>query len=184
MRLRKRAFGLLVGAGILFLIGTSVQAGWLDVLAALLLGALVSGLALPLAALRGLSVELDVSEEAEQGMPTIVELRVSGAARGVRRNVTVRDAHLESVEALVPPIGRHERIDVTTLRTPRRRGAVERALRRGRTARPSEDRRANVGAAARVPARKSGVRRTDRDERPSRARGSPPRPGTGLPRDP
>ena len=124
MRLRKRAFGLLVGAGILFLIGTSVQAGWLDVLAALLLGALVSGLALPLAALRGLSVELDVSEEAEQGMPTIVELRVSGAARGVRRNVTVRDAHLESVEALVPPIGRHERIDVTTLRTPRRRGEV------------------------------------------------------------
>src|SRR6266513_2979148 len=71
MRLRKRAVGLLLGAGILFLIGTNVQAGWLYVLAALLLGALVAGLVLPFAALRGLSIELVVPDEAEQGMPTI-----------------------------------------------------------------------------------------------------------------
>src|SRR6266487_551978 len=122
MRLRKRAVGLLLGAGILFLIGTNVQAGWLYVLAALLLGALAAGLVLPFAALRGLSIELAVPDEAEQGMPTIVELRVGGPPRGVRRNVTVRDNHLEPVDAVLPPIGRGERIEVTTLRTPRRRG--------------------------------------------------------------
>ena len=49
MRPSKRALGLLLGAGILFLIGTNVQAGWLYVLAALLLGALAAGLVLPFA---------------------------------------------------------------------------------------------------------------------------------------
>ena len=39
MRLRRRAIGLLVGAGVLFFLGTNVQAGWLFVLAAMLLGA-------------------------------------------------------------------------------------------------------------------------------------------------
>ena len=39
MRLRKRA-GLALGAGILFLLGTNVQAGWLFVLCALMLGTL------------------------------------------------------------------------------------------------------------------------------------------------
>ena len=124
MRLRKRAVGLLLGAGILFLIGTNVQAGWLYVLAALLLGALAAGLVLPFAALRGLSIELVAPDEAEQGMPSIVELRVSGPPRGVRRNVTVGDTHLEPVETLLPPVGRRERIEVTTVRTPRRRGEV------------------------------------------------------------
>src|SRR5438132_8749858 len=124
MRPSKRAVGLLLGAGILFLIGANVQAGWLYVLAALLLGALAAGLVRPLAALRGLSIELVVPDEAEQGTPTIVELRVDGSSRGVRRNVTVRDTHLEPVDGLLPPIRRGERIEVTTLRTPRRRGEV------------------------------------------------------------
>ena len=44
MRLRKRAAGLLLGAAVLFLIGTNVQAGWLYVIAALLLGAILGGL--------------------------------------------------------------------------------------------------------------------------------------------
>jgi uncharacterized protein (DUF58 family) len=124
MRLRKRAAGLLLGAAVLFLIGTNVQAGWLYVIAALLLGVLAAGLVLPFAALRGLSIELAAPEEAEQGIPTIVELRVRGPARGVRRNVTVRDTHLEPVRTLLPPIRRRERVEVTTLRTPRRRGEI------------------------------------------------------------
>src|SRR3989442_4110152 len=124
MRPSKRAVGLLLGAGILFLIGTNVQAGWLYVLAALLLGALAAGLVLPFAALRGLAIELVVPDEAEQGVPTIVELRVTGPARGVRPNVTVPDTHPEPVDAVLPPIRRRERIEVTTLRTPRRRGEV------------------------------------------------------------
>ena len=43
MRLRKRAAGLALGAGILFLLGTNVQAGWLFVLCALMLGTLRVG---------------------------------------------------------------------------------------------------------------------------------------------
>jgi uncharacterized protein (DUF58 family) len=57
-------------------------------------------------------------------MPTIVELRVRARARGVRRNVTVRDTHLEPVRTLLPPMRRRERVEVTTLRTPRRRGEI------------------------------------------------------------
>src|SRR2546422_7549878 len=169
MRPSKRAVGLLLGAGILFLIGTNVQAGWLYVVAALLLGALAAGLVLPFAALRGLSIELVVPDEAEQGMPTIVELRVGGPSHGVRRNVTVRDTHLEPVDAVLPPIRRGERIEVTTLRTPRRRGEVVTV---------QAELRSNARPAARVPAREPAVRGADRDERPGGARGAAPRSGT------
>ena len=48
MRLRRRAAGLTLGAVILFVIGTNAQAGWLFVLAALLLGTVVAGIAVPL----------------------------------------------------------------------------------------------------------------------------------------
>ena len=57
MRLRKRAVGLLLGAGVLFFLGTNVQAGWLFVLAALLLGAVIAGLVLPATATAGVVVE-------------------------------------------------------------------------------------------------------------------------------
>ena len=49
VRLRKRAASLLMGAVVLFLIGTNVQAGMLFVLAALLLGAAAAGAVLPAA---------------------------------------------------------------------------------------------------------------------------------------
>ena len=123
MRLRKRAAGLLLGAAVLFLIGTNVQAGWLYVIAALLLGALAAGLALPFAALRGLSIELAAPEEAEQGTPTIVELRVRGTGRGVRRNVTVGTRISSPSDAPAgDPATRTGRGD--PLRTPRRRGEI------------------------------------------------------------
>src|SRR5206468_8359810 len=172
MRPSKRALGLLLGAGILFLIGTNVQAGWLYVLAALLLGALAAGLVLPFAALRGLSIELVAPEEAEQGVPTIIELRVEGPSRGVRRNVTVRDTHLEPVEVVLPPIRRRERIEVTTLRTPRRRGEVLTV---------QAELRYNARPAARVHHRDTAARGADRDGRAGCARRVAARPRNRLP---
>ena len=47
MRLRKRAAALTLGAVVLFLLGTNVQAGWLYVMCALLLGTVVAGAILP-----------------------------------------------------------------------------------------------------------------------------------------
>lgn len=53
----RKAVYLALGAGVLFLMGTNIQAGWLYVLGASLLGAAVAGLSLPRLALRGLRFE-------------------------------------------------------------------------------------------------------------------------------
>jgi uncharacterized protein (DUF58 family) len=125
VRLRKRAGGLALGAAVLFLIGTNVQAGMLFVLAALLLGALVAGLVLPFAALRGLSAEIAAPDEAEQGPATTVDLSLVNGGRGARWSVLAADEHLEHAEVFVPVIRPGARAEVTTLRTPGRRGPVQ-----------------------------------------------------------
>ena len=124
MRPRKRLGGLLVGAAIRCVIGTNVQAGWLFVLAGLLLGAVVAGLVLPFTALRGLRAELVAPQEATQGGEALVELRLSNVRRGVRWSVVVADAHLQPAEVFVPAVRRGERVELSTLRTPERRGAI------------------------------------------------------------
>jgi uncharacterized protein (DUF58 family) len=127
VRPRKRAAGLLAGALVLFAIGTNVQAGWLYVLAALLLGALVAGLVLPVGGLRGLGATLHVAEEAEQGTEAFVEIRLTNASRGVRWAIEVLDDHLEPVDVFVGSIRPRERVDVTTVRMPARRGRARTA---------------------------------------------------------
>ncbi|HTG46251.1 MAG TPA: DUF58 domain-containing protein [Actinomycetota bacterium] len=150
VRLHARAAGLLVGAGVLFLIGTMVQAGWLYVLAALLLGALLAGLVLPFAALRGLNAELAVPVEATQGEPTTIELRLQNRRRGVRWGVRARDEHLEPADVFLAAVRPGERVDVVTARTPARRGAVATSSLTLRSAAPfgvaDRVRRVRVGA--------------------------------------
>ena len=92
MRLRKRAAGLALGAGILFLLGTNVQAGWLFVLCALMLGTLVSGLVLPGRMLRGIELERRAPAEVVQGEDAFVDLIVTNRARGIRLGLTLDDA--------------------------------------------------------------------------------------------
>ena len=87
MRLRRRAAGLTLGAVLLFVIGTNAQAGWLFVLAALLLGTVVAGIAVPLLALRGLGVELAAPAETRQGVETPVDLTLVNRGRAVRWGV-------------------------------------------------------------------------------------------------
>jgi uncharacterized protein (DUF58 family) len=124
VRPRKRAGGLLLGAGVLFLIGTMVQAGWLFVIAALLLGACATGFVLASRALRGLTVSLEVPEEAEQGIETLVELQLANHGRAARWSVVAIDGHLSGATVAVPLIRSGERIGLTTLRSPRRRGEI------------------------------------------------------------
>ncbi len=136
MRLRSRAGGLVLGASVLFLVGTNVQAGFLYVVSALLVGAVVAGVAMPAFALKGLRAELDAPREAAQGGEAIVTLRLSSNARGVRWSVATVDDHLEPTQVLVGAIGPGERVDVTTARRPARRGSVASTRIEVRTAAP------------------------------------------------
>jgi len=122
VRVRKRAVGLLLGAGVLFLIGTNVQAGWLFVLAALLLGALASGIVLAARSLAGLEVEVHAPAETRQGDETPVDLVVHNRGRAARWGVVASDEHLGGATAWVGTVRPGERVTVTTMRGAPRRG--------------------------------------------------------------
>jgi len=124
-RLRKRALSLLIGAGVLFFLATNVQAGWLFVLSALMIGIVLAGWIMPVGATRGLQVERDAPARVHQGEEALIDLRASSASRGTRRGVMLRDTHLESGDVWVGRIRPGERVEVTTLRTAARRGVHE-----------------------------------------------------------
>lgn len=122
MRLRRRAAGLTLGAVLLFVIGTNAQAGWLFVLAALLLGTVVAGIAVPLLALRGLGVELAAPAETRQGVETPVDLTLVNRGRAVRWGVVAHDEHLGGATVSVGTIRPGERALIGTVRGAPRRG--------------------------------------------------------------
>jgi uncharacterized protein (DUF58 family) len=126
-RPRRRALAFLGGAGLLFLVGTSVQAGWLLVLAACLLGATAAGLLLPRRMTRGLVFERRAPGEAFQGETVRVSLVVANRSRGLRLALDLRDEHLQSVRAFVRRVGPGEEVVVDTTRTAWRRGVHEAA---------------------------------------------------------
>ena len=121
-RLRKRALSLLAGAGLLFFIGTNVQAGWLFVLAALILGAVAAGWLLPIRATSGVTISRRVPGRVHQGEETLVDLEIVNAGGRGRRGLIVQDPHLDAVNLWVGPIRAGERTDITTLRVAERRG--------------------------------------------------------------
>ena len=125
MRLRKRAAGLALGAGILFLLGTNVQAGWLFVLCALLLGTLVSGAILPGRMLRGVEVERRAPGEVVQGEEAFVDLIVTNRAGGVRLGLTLDDPHVAPTSLYVTKVSPGERVELVTVRPARKRGVQE-----------------------------------------------------------
>ncbi len=127
MRLRRRAAGLTLGAAILFVIGTNAQAGWLFVLAALLLGTVVAGIVVPLVGLRGLDVELSAPAETRQGDDVTVRLTITNRGRAVRWGVVARDEHIGGSTAFVGAIRPGERVEVGTVRNAPRRGEARTA---------------------------------------------------------
>jgi len=125
VRLRKRAAGLAFGAGILFLLGTNVQAGWLFVLCALLLGTLASGLILPGRMLRGIEIERRAPAEVVQGEEAFVELIVTNRARGLRLGLTLDDRHVAPTSLYLTKVSPGERVELVTVRAARTRGVQE-----------------------------------------------------------
>ncbi|MEO8424933.1 MAG: DUF58 domain-containing protein [Actinomycetota bacterium] len=125
MRLRKRAAGLVLGAGILFLLGTNVQAGWLFVLCALMLGTLLSGAILPGRMLRGIEVERRAPAEVVQGEEAFVDLIVTNRARGIRLGLTLDDPHVAPTSLYLTKVSPGERVELVTLRPARKRGVQE-----------------------------------------------------------
>jgi uncharacterized protein (DUF58 family) len=111
VRLRKRAGSLLLGAAVLFLIGTNM----------------LGGILWPLVALGGLEAEVRAPDEAMQGGEALVEVVLRHPGRGVRWSLRVVDDHLEPTDVFVPSLGPGETIELVTVRSPARRG--ERASR-------------------------------------------------------
>jgi uncharacterized protein (DUF58 family) len=125
VRLRKRAAGLALGAGVLFLLGTNVQAGWLFVLCALLSGTLVAGLILPGRMLRGIEIERRAPAEVVQGEEAFVDLIVTNRARGVRLGLLLDDPHVSRTTLYVTKVSPGERVELVTARPARKRGVQE-----------------------------------------------------------
>lgn len=110
MRLRptKLAGALVFACLILFAVGTNVQAGWLIVLTALVLGALAAGLVLPALAVRGIEVARLAPESAFAGDRVEVSLVVRSRAPSARGLVLVRDRFLGTGAAVVPRLAAGE----------------------------------------------------------------------------
>ena len=124
-RPRRRIAALVLGAALLFTVGTSVQAGWLLVLSSILLGAAIAGLLLPLRMVRGVSVERRAPKEAFQGDLVSVELTVRNAGRGMRLGLEIEDPHLARTRMVVPLLGPGDRAVIGTTRRAARRGVQE-----------------------------------------------------------
>jgi uncharacterized protein (DUF58 family) len=82
---------------------------------------------MPFAALRRLEVEVLAPAEAGQGGEAFVDLCLTNRGRGTRWAIVVADPHLSPVELFVPCVGPGERVELTTLRAPQRRGDVRTA---------------------------------------------------------
>ncbi|HZP91183.1 MAG TPA: DUF58 domain-containing protein [Actinomycetota bacterium] len=124
-RPRRRAWGLVVGAALLFTVGTSVQAGWLLALASALLGAAIAGWLLPVRMASGLEVERRAPAEAFQGDEVAVELTIVHRGQGVRLGLEVEDEHVARTRVALPSLAPGERVVIGTLRRAARRGPNE-----------------------------------------------------------
>ncbi len=116
---------MVLGAVLLFVVGTSVQAGWLLVLASILLGAAVVGALLPGRMVRGVRVERRAPPEATQGAEALVELIVTNAGRATKLGLEIDDPHLARARVLVPPLAPGDRVVIGTVRRAARRGLHE-----------------------------------------------------------
>ena len=125
MRLRKRAIGLLLGAGVLFFLATNVQAGWLFVLAAMLLGVVLTGVVMPVRATRGVVVERCAPAEVHQCQEALVDVIVRGGRRATRRGLLVHDPFLDPADLWLGAVRPGEQVEITTMRVARVRGAHE-----------------------------------------------------------
>jgi uncharacterized protein (DUF58 family) len=122
---RRRAAGLAFGAILLFVVGTSVQAGWLLVLSSVLLGACIAGAFLPIRGVRDVEVARRAPASASQGDEVHVELVAVNRGRGIKPGLELEDRHVAAVRVTVPSLGPGERVVIGTTRRAARRGRNE-----------------------------------------------------------
>ncbi|MEW6060288.1 MAG: DUF58 domain-containing protein [Actinomycetota bacterium] len=125
LRPRRRAAGLAFGAILLFVVGTSVQAGWLLVLSSVLLGACVAGALLPIRIVRKIDVERRAPPRVSQGDEVAVDLIAVNCGRGIKLGLEVEDRHVAAVRVAIPALGPGERVVIGTARRAARRGRNE-----------------------------------------------------------
>lgn len=121
----RRTWSILAGAGILFLVGSNVQAGWLYVIGASMVGAVAAGLVLPALAVRGVEVSRRVPQAARAGDPVDVELELrtrSGSRRGTLEGA---DRFLGESGFVVDGVAREGPVRLRYAVAARRRGAYE-----------------------------------------------------------
>jgi uncharacterized protein (DUF58 family) len=152
VRLRRRAAGLVFGAVVLFVVGTNVQAGWLFVIAALLLGALIAGLVLPFRMVRGVEVARSAPERVHQGDAVRVTLTVTNRSRGMKASLIVNDPFLADTDVFVSHLAPGERVELVTAREASRRGpqGAEGVMLRSDAPFAVAERRRRIEAAGRV----------------------------------
>lgn len=152
MRLRRRAAGLALGALVLFLVGTNVQAGWLFVIAALLLGAAGAGVVLPWRMVRGVEVAREAPERVHQGDVVRVDLAVTNSSKGMRASLVVGDRFLAPTEVFVSHLAPGERATLVTAREASRRGiqGADAVVLRSDAPFAVAERRRRIGAAGRT----------------------------------
>ena len=115
----------MVGAGVLFLIGTNVQSGWVLVMSALLLGTAVAGAVLPVRTVRGITVARRAPGEVFPGDGVRVDLVVSNTTRRPKLSLSLRDPHIAPATAFVPWLAAGETVTASTTRVARRRGVTD-----------------------------------------------------------
>jgi uncharacterized protein (DUF58 family) len=125
-----------IGAAVLFTVGTSVQAGWLLLLSALLLGVGLVGFILPGRMVRGLGIERRAPAETFQGDDVRVEIVVVNRGKGTKLSVEIEDTHLARTLLFLDRVAPGERIAIGTSRRAARRGVQEGSAVRVRSAAP------------------------------------------------
>jgi uncharacterized protein (DUF58 family) len=122
VRPTKRAFALVGGAVALFLVGTNVQAGWVLVIAALLLGVFLLGALLPLRGAAHVVVGRRAPRTATAGQQIPVTLSVTNTGSRTKSLIAVADDFCGRGAAVVGVIRAHEVREYAGRRSGARRG--------------------------------------------------------------
>ena len=120
-----KLFAIAGGAVLLFAVGTNVQAGWVLVVAALLLGILIAGVILPLRSTHGIEVARIVPPVATAGQRVPVSLRISNRSNRVRGLFRVSDRFLGPGWAVVSTVPSGSTATYADRRAEVRRGTYE-----------------------------------------------------------
>lgn len=118
----KRMYAIGGGALLLFAVGTNVQAGWVLVVAALLLGILVAGIVLPVSAIRGVVVTRRAPARATAGDAVAVTIAVDNQTPRLRGMFRVADEFCGAGWAFVGALPARARREYAGVRTGARRG--------------------------------------------------------------